>query len=140
MKKAILLSALLAWAAVALVSVTIAKAMGYFDGHLFFPILIYTFYTGIIAFPSCLIAGTLVNLCLPASSPWWGPKYAALCGGFSGILAAALIVVLITRDFEFDRDRWMGVIISAVPGAVCGFSLAWFRQRLLKPEPPTAPP
>ena len=134
MKLPILYSALMGWASVALLMVT--TGAGSFSGGIWLPILIYTAYSGGIAVPSCLLAGVLVNEYLPPSSPWWQPKYAALCGGLIGPVVLYLIFAILSREFEFSAGRWLSSIIAAVPGAVCGFSLAQFKQKLLKLEAP----
>jgi hypothetical protein len=139
MKTPIFVSALLGWAAAALLLIGGALLLSEvaLDGSLWVMMLTYTGWSGIIAVPTCLTAGALVNKFLPFSSPWWAPKYAALFGGIAGGLVIVLLMASITSgEFEYRAEHLLQGIFGAVPGSVCGFSLARFKQKLHKLEAP----
>ena len=143
MKKPIFASALLGWAAAVLLmfGVSFVKEGAAFAGDFWVRALLLTGWTGVIAFPACLIAGALVNEFLPFSSRWWKPEFAALCGGIAGGLVIVLLMRLVNSgEFVFHPKHLLQGIFGAVPGSVCGFSLARFKQKLLKHEAPTPDP
>ena len=138
MKYPILYSALLGWASVPVVMLAAVSLPGAppTGGDLGLQFLVVTAYSGVIALPACLLAGALVNGHLPPSSPWWQPKYAAIGGGLCGIVVMHLIFNFMSGHFVL----WAGSIIAAVPGAICGFSLATFKRKLPNKETPTPHP
>ena len=143
MKKPIFVSALLGWATAAVLMVVIAFVM---DGSssvadLWVPILLYVFWTGIFAVPACSIAGGLVNQFLPVSSANWKPERATLIGGVCGFLAMWVVLVLTSGELNiFQSYGWIPCVIAAPSGAVCGFSLARFKHKLLKLDASTPHP
>lgn len=143
MKKAILLSALLGWASVPVLILTAASLPGAppTGGDIGLQLLVVTAYAGVIAFPACLAGGALVNQYLPPASLWWRPGYAALCGGFWGAVTVLLFMAwIIHGEFPLGFKYLLQGFNGAVPGAVCGFSLARFKQKLQKPETSSPPP
>ncbi len=135
MKLPVLYSALLGWASVPVLILAVAYLPGAppTGGDIGLQLLVVTAYSGVIAFPACLAGGALVNGYLPPASPWWRPGYAALFGGFWGAVTVLLLMAWMTHgEFPLGFKYLLQGFMGAVPGAVCGFSLARFKQRLFK--------